>query len=310
MPTLVQKLADERIDRIVGCLMAGAIGDAWGSRYENSTPPVHVDLACDWNVTDDTQLTLATCEAIVAEPSVNPERIAAGFARAFRARNVTGMGASTYQALESLAAGGHWALVGRKGDQAAGNGAAMRAAPLAFCLDLGEYCARQLLRDVCRITHHHDEAYVGALAIALAIQAAFHNVWPGGAGLLRHVVQQLPDSATRDRMRELEPLDPSTPLAQVATQFGTSSYVVESVPLSIFAAQQAYGSDFVSWMRGVIEVGGDTDTIASMAGQINGCSLGMAQLPEDLLARVPGIEQLLRQMTAFAAHVVETTSPH
>src|SRR5665213_3298616 len=101
-------------------------------------PPFTVDLTYAWSLTDDTQLTLATCEAIVAHGRVDPECIAAEFAREFRAGMLTGLGASTYQALESLAAGGHWALVGRKGDQAAGNGAAMRIAPLAFCLDLSE----------------------------------------------------------------------------------------------------------------------------------------------------------------------------
>jgi ADP-ribosyl-[dinitrogen reductase] hydrolase len=116
------------------------------------------------SLTDDTQLTLATCDAIVQNGDVRPERIATEFTRAFRTGTLSGLGVSTYQALQSLAAGGHWALVGRKGDQAAGGGAAMRIAPLAFCLDLKVYRERQLLRDVCRITHHNDEAYVGALA--------------------------------------------------------------------------------------------------------------------------------------------------
>lgn len=299
---------NHKIDRIVGCLMGGAIGDAWGSQYEGTAPPVAVDFTYGWFLTDDTQLTLATCEAIIAEGGVNPERIAAGFARAFSARLLVGLGASTYQALESLAAGGHWELVGRKGDQAAGNGAAMRMAPLAFCLDVSVSQERQLLRDVCRITHHNDEAYAGALAIVLAVQAVVEGIWNGGAGLIAHVVRQLPDSALRDRMSEFETLDPLTPLDQLARQYGNSGYAVESVPFSLFAAQQAHGSDFTSWIRGVIEAGGDTDTIASMAGQVAGCCLGLGRIPEDLIARVPDAEQLRTQMTTFAGYVVSSGS--
>lgn len=289
-------------ERIVGCLLGGAIGDAWGSRFERTPVQFSADVDCDWMLTDDTQLTLATCDAIVGAGCVDPERIATAMASEFRAGNLVGLGASTYQALEALAAGGHWALSGRKGDQAAGNGAAMRIAPLAFCLDLGEYHGRQLFRDVCRITHHHDEAYAGGLAIALAIQAACCEVWSGGAGLVAHVVRHLPDSAVRDRMAELELLDPSIPIRHLAAQYGNSGYAVESVPLSLVAAQQATQfSDFRTWLRGVIELGGDTDTIASLACQVVGCSLGVARIPVDLVERIPDVEAVRARVLAFAS---------
>jgi len=289
-----------RNDRIAGCLLGGAIGDAWGSQFENRSLPFTADIDCGWGLTDDTQLTLSTCDAIVAAGCVDAERIAAEMARAFRAGILVGLGASTYQALESLSAGGHWALVGRKGDRAAGNGAAMRIAPLAFRLDLGESRGRQLLRDVCRITHHNDEAYSGGLAIALAIQAACSEAWTGGPGLIAQIARQLPNSAVRDRVAELALLDPGTPLQQVAARFGNSGYAAESVPLSLFAAQQAHGSDFIAWLRGVIELGGDTDTITSMACQVVGCSLGIGRIPTQVIARVPELESVRARVEAFA----------
>lgn len=103
-------------DRIIGCLIGGAIGDAWGSIYEGATHPIQINDSLDWILTDDTQLTLATCKAISASRTVDPSAIAEQFAIAFRAGCLIGLGASTYEALEGLAAGGHWALVGRKGD--------------------------------------------------------------------------------------------------------------------------------------------------------------------------------------------------
>ena len=75
---------------------------------------------------------------------------------------VTGLGSSTLKALRDLQAGAHWALSGARGEYAAGNGAAMRAAPLAFFLDPAVDADRTRLRDIARITHHHDEAYVGS----------------------------------------------------------------------------------------------------------------------------------------------------
>lgn len=61
----------------------------------------------------------------------------------------------------------------------AGNGAAMRIAPLAFHVDPALAQDRQVIRDVCRITHHNDEAYVGALAIVGAVRSlAFNSSTP------------------------------------------------------------------------------------------------------------------------------------
>jgi len=123
-----------RADRIRGCLLLGAYGDALGSAYENS-PACSAESLQLGDITDDTQFTLATCESIVERGHVSPEHLAATFASWHRQRRFTGLGASTLKALVELEAGQHWALAGAKGERAAGNGAAMRIAPLAFCLD-------------------------------------------------------------------------------------------------------------------------------------------------------------------------------
>ena len=87
----------------------------------------------------------------------------------FRKRRISGIGASTQKSLTELNAGGHWASVGTSGERSAGNGAAMRISPLAFFLDPNIQTDRTTIRDVCRITHRNDEAYLGALAIVYSI---------------------------------------------------------------------------------------------------------------------------------------------
>lgn len=181
----------ERKDRIIGCIVGGAIGDALGAPYEGVDPPVEIDSTVEPLVTDDTILTLATCEAIIAEGRVVPSVIAQHCAESFRAGEVVGIGASTYKALSELAEGGHWALCGCKGERAAGNGSAMRIAPLAFFLDLEDSGERRILRDVARITHHNEEAYVGALAIACAVQLAWLGHWSGDSDLIRLLVRSV-----------------------------------------------------------------------------------------------------------------------
>src|SRR5438067_827745 len=100
-------------DRILGCIFGGAIGDAFGSFYEGQFAPVEVIDDSEWELSDDTQLTLATCEAIAQTGGrVEPALIAARMAAWHREARVRGIGAGTFKALTELAAGGHWALVG------------------------------------------------------------------------------------------------------------------------------------------------------------------------------------------------------
>jgi ADP-ribosylglycohydrolase len=102
--------------------------------YEGWKQPLVFSHQFEWRISDDTQLTLATCESISKTQSVDPQSISETFADWHRSARFTGLGVSTYKALSELCIGGHWALVGRSGERAAGNGAAMRIAPLAFAL--------------------------------------------------------------------------------------------------------------------------------------------------------------------------------
>lgn len=276
-------------EAILGCLIGGAIGDAIGSAAEGrKVIPSFADLVRDsWSITDDTQLTLATCEAIAAEKAVDAEAIAASMLRWYRRGDLTGLGSSTLKALRDLDIDIHWALAGQQGERAAGNGAAMRIAPLAFVLDASLLEHRRTIRDVCRITHHSDEACAGALAVILEIQ---------GLPLL-----QLPDTNVRDRILEYQALADTMTIGEAAARFGSSGYVVESVPLAIFAARQAAKLGFAGMLDQIISVGGDTDSNASIAGQIAGAWLGLRALPAELAERLPQKDSLLKIGHAFAA---------
>lgn len=263
-----------RADRIAGCLLGGALGDAIGAHFEGAAPARRFELPDDLRITDDTQLTIATCEAIAEEGAIKPDAIAQHFVRWFRQRRLTGLGSSTLKSLTELDAGGHWGLVGATGERAAGNGAAMRIAPLAFFLDPDRDDHRQLIRDVCRITHRNDEAYVGALAIVRTLRFGLKNgrIEDGIFGVL---VESLPDSRVRDRLSAL--ITSSLTLRQYAERFGTTGYVVDSVPLAILAAVRSTGL-----MKSIEELaclGGDTDSVASLCGQMLGAALGPQSLP-------------------------------
>jgi ADP-ribosyl-[dinitrogen reductase] hydrolase len=288
---------------IVGCILGGAIGDCLGGPFEGRYPPFALSDQHKWRVSDDTQLTLATCESISRQVVVDPAAIAESFASWFKQGRLVGLGASTYKALSELSQGGHWALVGRRGDMAAGNGAAMRIAPLAFCLDPTDRDSRKVIRDVCRVTHHNEEAYAGALAVLIAVRAAFDQIWNGTGSLLELVIDHLPDSSVRDRIIQLSKYDNAKPLVEIAAQHGSSGYVVESIPLAILAAERIGTLGFSSMLHEVVACGGDTDTNASIAGQIAGTLIGVSGLPKEYSEQLPDFEMISGIALQFAESI-------
>ncbi|MFK8003386.1 MAG: ADP-ribosylglycohydrolase family protein [Polyangiales bacterium] len=260
--------------RLYGCLYGGALGDALGFQFESRGPPDGDALDCLGCISDDTQLTLATLEAIASRARVDPELIAQAFVDWNRRDGIRGAGASTTKAIRELHFGAHWALVGRKGEMAAGNGAAIRIAPLAFALDPATRIGRLRIRDVARITHHSDEAYVGALALCLAIHDVLHN----RPLSLTAVASRLSDTRVRDRLQLLSRWDGT--LEDAAAELGTSGYVVESVPLAIWAAARAEEGDYSTLIQSLVRLGGDCDSIASMAGQLFGARFGAGAMPK------------------------------
>jgi len=263
-------------NRISGCLLAGALGDSIGAHFETETSPQFL-LPTHLRVTDDTQLTIATCESIVTRSHVDPESVAARMADWYRDRRISGIGSSTLKALTELDAGGHWAMVGATGERSAGNGAAMRISPLAFFLDPNTASDRTTIRDVCRITHRNDEAYLGALAILYAI-----NHGELDRDLLELLVGKLPDSCVRDRFIKIR--DGTLTSAELASQHCPTGYVVDSVPLAILVAIES--NELMDSIKSIVEFGGDTDTIASMFGNIFGAIHGSSVLPMDTVKQI------------------------
>jgi len=274
-------------ERFKGCILGGAIGDAYGSAYENNSKVGLSDTVYypfgkseikipEWKITDDTQLTLATCEAITENGALDAEYFAEKYLSYYKSRKISGIGASTLKAMQELEVGGHWSLVGRMGEYSAGNGAAMRIAPLSFESKI----SRQNIKDICKITHQNDEAYVGSLSIVIAIQSAINETWTGKENLIQIIINKIPDTRVRDRLIEIDNLN--CDLAKVG-KLGSDGYVVNSVPLAIAFASQVSKIGIKEMFNQIIDLGGDTDTNCSIAGQIAGALIGFQNIPIDLV---------------------------
>lgn len=293
--------SDTREDQVLGCLLGGALGDAWGGPWEGRTGPLQFEIPLQSKISDDTQLTLATCESVMEKGFVDPENLSAHFLDWFVRGRITGIGASTLKAMRDLSAGVHWALAGNRGEFAAGNGAAMRIAPLAFVLDPLNSSDRTIIRDACRITHHNDESYVGALAVVLAIHSVYAGFWSGQKSFLSMVADSLPDSAVRDRIEQFLRLNIKP--EDAASTFGASGYVVDTVPLALHFAQYVAVEPLSTVLARTISAGGDTDTIASITGQIAGTAVRATNISRELFDDVDEGDEIFRIGEQFARFV-------
>ena len=283
--------SNSKIDSFKGSMLLGAIGDAWGSAYENIEPEDEKTYQLypqklskkTWRFTDDTILTLATCEAILEDKTLHPKTFIKYALKYYKQQKIVGVGASTLKALEELSFGGHWSQVGRQGEYAAGNGAAMRIAPLAFF----NHISNERIKEICNITHRNDEAYVGALSVVLAIKAILNNIWSEDISLMRIISNQIPDTKLRDRLLELDKNENAS-IEEIA-KYGTDGYVVNSVPFAIFCAQKIKEQSLETVFKDIISCGGDTDTNCSITGQIMGTYLGVNNIPNILIDNIKNL---------------------
>ena len=130
-----------------------------------------------------------------------------------------------------------------------GNGSAMRVSPAGFAARTEEE-AQQLSLAVTAVTHNHPEGIKGAEAVAVLIYHARQGM----------AMEELHELA-QDRYY---PLDFT--LDEIRPTYEFSSACQGSVPQALVAFFSSTG--FEDAIRNAISIGGDSDTIAAIAGSI------------------------------------------
>jgi ADP-ribosylglycohydrolase len=83
-----------------------------GVGHRRAAGPLAFQIPARPVLSDDTELTLATCESIIEHGRADPENVASHFLRWFLAGRVHGIGSSTLKAMRDLAIGTHWGSLG------------------------------------------------------------------------------------------------------------------------------------------------------------------------------------------------------
>lgn len=252
--------------------MLGAIaGDIIGSIYEG-TPIKTTDFPlfsplCRF--TDDTVLTVATAEALLKDP---------GYATVYR----------TYgRRYPNAGYGGtfiHWIFDDQAGPYHSwGNGSAMRVSPVGWAGDTIETVLAEAERSAA-VTHNHPEGIKGAQATALAVYLA--RTGHDKRTLKQEIEQRFGYNLSR-RLADIRP----------GYRFDVSCQ--GSVPEAIIAFLEA--ADVEEAIRLAISLGGDSDTLACIAGGIAEAYFGPlpTSLATEVHRRLPA--ELLAVVEAFAA---------
>lgn len=220
------------------------IGDICGSSYEWNNPktPEDVELFKDGSrFTDDTVLTVAVADWLMA-PKVNRDTLARIMKEYVKLYGERGYGGKFR----------NWVLSDSYDDYGSfGNGSGMRVAPVGFFANTLEE-TMELAEMTAKTTHGHPEGIKGAQAIAVSIFLAKKGVKKDT------IKEKITSMFGYDLTRELDEIGTK------AHRFDATCQV--TVPEAIICFLKS--NDFEDCIKKAISIGGDTDTIACMAGGI------------------------------------------
>ncbi|WP_348689880.1 ADP-ribosylglycohydrolase family protein [Paramuribaculum intestinale] len=252
--------------------MLGAIaGDIIGSFFERSRVKFYdFDLFYPWSrFTDDSVMTLAVAQWLMPDSDRSPDRLVGIMQEFGREYPDAGYGYRFNQWLHSADPQpyGSW-----------GNGSAMRVSPAGIVASTLDE-ALGLARISASVTHNHPAGIAGAQAVAAAIWMARRGA---SKGEIRDYIQW---HFNYDLTRTIEEIRPD---------YRWDVSCQGSVPESIIAFLD--GRDFEDTVRLAVSLGGDTDTMACIAGSIAAC---VYPIPREIALRceeilAPGLLATLR----------------
>ncbi len=274
-----------RSDRIAGCFVGLAVGDALGAPLEfqgrrqvrNQYPEGLRDMIDSslWKkgeYTDDTQMALLIADSLLQSKGF----LASDLAQRFQtwARTAKDVGIQT-RAVVNMAGyvrdpeGCSSRYHAAHPDSRAGNGAVMRCAPVALCcLDSIDRLV-ELSRATARVTHHDSKAQSSCVILNAWIRAAICRGIRDGRveaiGLLKET-----ERSAWHRLEEIE--------AYKEDDIKSSGYTVDTLEAATwsFLTTASYEEAVVR----AANLGDDADTVAAVCGALAGAYYGYAAIPK------------------------------
>lgn len=320
-------------DRLLGSIIGCAVGDALGAPFEGALPAyIHLNPEEELQFreipgypigqyTDDTQLTLAIMRAICRSGAVEGSSIAEEFVTLWESGEIVGAGASCTDAVYNmLGRGMSWEQAGTPQGRA-GNGTAMRAAPIGLwnCAHPDEIEDDARISSI--ITHKDTRSIGGTIAVATAVSLCVNSTEIDSSDFLGRIAGGVRGTSELfadclDELTRWLRLEPPEALPYIyATgepDMGprnppcVTAYVIPTVICALYFFLRM-PHDFMQSVVGAISAGGDTDTVGAITGSISGAFNGISSIPRNLVRTLKDSEEILALAERFHEVVVART---
>jgi len=288
--------------KFLGCLVGTAIGDALGARREGRGMSRSEDIVSlaekleQLIYTDDTHMTIGIAESLIESKGFNGEHMAQTFIKNYEAEPWRGYGPGPPRIFWMIKGGEAWYSAANRLYQGGsfGNGSAMRVAPVGLLYSRNLEKLREIAYQSSSITHSHELGKEGAAlqacAVALALNAPSDEDM-GKEAFLSRLQNFIPNEVYKEKVAQIRKLLGEQDKAKVVATLGNGIEALRSVPTAIycFLRQPRSYKDTVIY---AISLGGDTDTIAAMAGAISGAYLGIEAIPSEWRAKLENREYI------------------
>jgi len=281
-------VADTPLSLARRSLLGLAVGDAFGETMFG--PPQEVARRAakrlistrrPWRWTDDTAMALSIVEVLGRHETIDPDALAAAFARRWAREPGRGYGQGAFDLLTRISRGAPWRREAQRlfnGQGSFGNGAAMRASPIGgyFAKDL-DRVREEALRSA-EPTHTHPDGAAGAVAVAIAAALAASGI--DRTKLLHEIVRFTPPGHTLNGLRRAAALGLDADPAEAGEELGTGLDVAahDTVPFCLWVAARHLASyEDAIWTATSQE--GDRDTTGAIVGGIVVLATGEDQIP-------------------------------
>jgi ADP-ribosylglycohydrolase len=254
-------------------VLGGIAGDIIGSRFEHAQIKTKdfelFSRQCVF--TDDTVHTVAVADSLLTKTPYQ-----ANFLRYFEIYPNAGYGNRFRRWARSLRPVPYGSY---------GNGSAMRVSPIAWYYDSLDKVLEEALHSA-EVTHNHPEGIKGAQAVAGAIYLA-----RTGAG--KPIIRQFVEGRFG--------YDLSGSVAAIRADYGFNVTCQGSVPQALVAFLEA--GDYEDAVRNAVSLGGDSDTLACIAGSVAEAYFG--GVPEEILVEtVRSLDaKILKVIEKFLCHL-------
>ncbi|BBM83989.1 ADP-ribosylglycohydrolase family protein [Candidatus Uabimicrobium amorphum] len=287
---MTSKNSIDILSRAKGCLLGLTVGDALGARFEGQaaywitrkykSPQQLIDNPPTKEIyyTDDAQMMIGIAEALCQDGCIEEKTLCQKFVNNYVPSRGYARGAR--KVLKAMEKGQDYRKIASsyfKGGSF-GNGGAMRVAPIGlfFYQDLQKVMENARLSSLPTHTHPLGIEGTQLLAIAVALATSMEK-WDKEL-FYEKLFAHCQSPEYRAQLEKAQKLEDCSELATV----GNAITALESVPTAI-ASFALNPHSFTDTIGHSILIGGDTDTVAAMAGSISGAFLGVEAIPQNLL---------------------------